>query len=66
MRCDHKVTAGGDIVEEASVWVLCQMNNAIGRGISSVPSVWAGQHRSCVTHGRCVLCCVTEASDKEL
>lgn len=40
----------------ASVWVLCQMNNAIGRGISVVPSVWAGQGRSCVTHGCCVLC----------
>ena len=51
---DHKVTAGGDIGEDASVWVLCQMNNAIGRGISDVPSVWAGQRRSCVTHGRCV------------
>lgn len=55
VRSGHKVTAGGDIGEDASVWVLYQVNNAIGRGISAVPSVWAGQHGSCVTHGCCVL-----------
>ena len=50
---------------DASVWVLCQMNNAIGRGISDAPSVWAGQRRSCVTHWP--LCVVLpEASDKDL
>ena len=42
---DHKVTAGRDIGEDASVWVLCQMNNAIGRGISDVPSVWVGPRK---------------------
>lgn len=50
------MTAGGDIGADASVCVLCQVNNAIGSGISDVPSVWDGQFRSCVTHGHCVLC----------
>lgn len=44
--------AGGDVGEQASVWVLCQKNNAIGRGISDVPSVRVGRHSSCVPRGR--------------
>lgn len=37
---DHcRVAAGGDAAESVSGWVLCQVNNAIGRAISDVPSV---------------------------
>lgn len=53
---DIKVTAGGDIGEDTSVWVLCQMNNAIGQRISDVPSVRVGQCRSCVIRRCCVAC----------
>lgn len=34
-----KVAAGGDAAKNVSVWVLCQVNNAIGQAISDVPSV---------------------------
>lgn len=36
---DCKVMAGWDAAENVSVWVLCQVNNAIGRAISDEPSV---------------------------
>lgn len=49
---DRGVAAGKDIGENASVWVLCQMNNAIGRGRSDAPSAWDVRRRSSVTHGR--------------
>lgn len=36
---DRKVTTGRDAAEDVSVWVLCQVNNAIGRVASHMPSV---------------------------
>lgn len=36
---DCLVTTGVDAAEDVSVWVLCQVNNAIGRAVSHMPSV---------------------------